>query len=50
MRILISLFTLGCIFGFIPIILCYFLAKHITLIVGSLIIILFWLKKELCEE
>lgn len=50
MRILISLFALNCIFGFVPIILCYFLSKHIALIVILAVAILIWLKKELCEE
>ena len=49
MKILISLIALGCIFGFIPIILCYFLSKHIALIVILAIAILMWLKKELCD-
>lgn len=49
MKILVSLFALGCIFGFIPIILCYFLAKHIALFIILAVAILIWLKKELCE-
>lgn len=48
-NILLGILVFGTISGIIPILFTSFLAKHIVLMVGLLIITLLWISKELCE-
>jgi len=48
-NILLGILVLGTITGILPILFVSFLAKHIVLMVGLLIITLLWISKELCE-
>ena len=48
-KILSGILVLGLFTGIIPILFAIFLSRHIKLLIILVIIILVWLKKELCD-